>query len=1315
MTGQNVSRRSTLLRRAVRLLAALGAAAGCLAPGLVSGQGYPPQGVPFHGAPSGSVSGDVENFNGGGMGVLLRGGHVAGDTVGRQDSISHIGAMPYATFGESLMFGDARLVRANQGGLAWSFGAGWRHYFSDVDAVFGLNGYFDRDEITGAHFKEWGIGAELLSDRWEWRGNMYKPFGVQREQVGLRAVADSTVFAGNQVQFDQVRSFAAALEGYDTEIGFLLPGDFANQHQIRAFGGGYYYETEGTNFAGWKARLQSTVSETLELNVQVSNDDTFDTNVIFGVALNLGGYRENIEPNNSRYRLGEPVRRNYTFTTSEVQVRESGITAINPANGRPYEIVHVSSRAGAFQDGTVESPFSTLSAGQAAGGDVIFVHAGSRWDLPPDNTLVMNDDERILGEGLITEAGGDRLAAHFLDVVEIGRVPLASSPDFIDSNFTLPRPSLVNAAGDAVTLASDVEFSGFQVLNAGGNGIFSPHARPLPASGIENAVLSDNLISGTGGDGIQLVDTTGTIDIQNTVIRGTTGAAFHVDGGDASISFTQTSTDADPGLGRIVNDSGHAVRVQDTTGGIVFFNLATIDDDFGQGISIENAAGDVTIDNAVIEDSTSHGINIDGGSGTFRFRSTVRDTTVVDRASLNSVNITNLLPGARVIFSDPISINTRGGAGFNFDGNAGTVDINGDITIAGQAAGSTDPAISFVNNLSTSRVAFRDTLTIADANGVGILLSNNVFDSATGLRAGFAVGSDDTGLTTFSNVDGDNLQIQNDASGVRFRGILSTGRGAQAALVQPAHGILIDNATGRLTFSEVTQIDNDNGVTDSGVQITGSQANILFESLDVNDSTGDAGVLLQDNIAGALGDADLLFTSLSITSANGDGLFAINNSSIRSIDGVIDVDTGTAVDIEDSGINMELQSVSSTQADHGIRIVNTFATPGNVDSFFEIFGIRATPNAGNGGTIDTATVAGAFLRNPGIVRLNQMIFDDNEIGVDVQYTGLTDPPSGLLELDHTDFEQNNVRAIDGLNIPDLLIADARFEDNGDDATNGRETIQLRYNETINDPDTVDPDDYDFPFAVSILRSDFQDDTDDIVDLRRLVGAEDAHLALEVADNRFETTDGLDPDAADLNDDAFIVVWEGPLQASFTGNTFNLLAQNNNAQHGIDIFNDHLTDTSEIDILGNTFDIRNDNDTTTNARYIGIALELDGPGFVQISNNNVQMRGGDNTGMLLDLNRETNLTMIANTILDASFDSEGIEVDRIGEGSLLTFDQNDISINGNFGLRVDAFGVIRLDGPNRPNSVFANGFGSQDFIFNGPTPIGQLQINGNLVP
>ena len=157
---------------------------------------------------------------------------------------------------------------ANRGELAWSFGGGYRHYFPDLDVVGGVNSYFNADQLTGARLQQWGVGAELLANTWEARGNFYQPFASAPTLVGQRVDPNSVAFSGPNLTFTRIDSVAEALKGFDAEAGFLLPGEIAESIDLRMFGGGYHYE--GTNvqgFTGWSSRVQADIGSWLEVGL----------------------------------------------------------------------------------------------------------------------------------------------------------------------------------------------------------------------------------------------------------------------------------------------------------------------------------------------------------------------------------------------------------------------------------------------------------------------------------------------------------------------------------------------------------------------------------------------------------------------------------------------------------------------------------------------------------------------------------------------------------------------------------------------------------------------------------------------------------------------------------------------------------------------------------------------------------------------------------------------------------------------------------------------------------------------------------------
>jgi hypothetical protein len=1304
MTGQKLNRLAIRIRLNNSLVLAVAMFVGFNITAPVLGQSYsyaPPQ--EYGGGPSGSVSGNVLNYDGRGMGVLWRGGHAAGNAIGREESVSYISGMPYATFGETMLFGDARIARANRGGLAWSFGAGMRHYFADVDAVFGLNGYFDKDQLVD-HFQGWGIGVELLSDKWEWRGNMYKPTGESRFQTGVRAADGSLEFSGSDVLFDRVRSFATALEGYDTEIGFLLPGRIAQERQIRVFGGGYAYDTEANDPIGWKARLQAQPMDFLELGLQVSNDRQFDTSLVFNVAVQLGGYRENRPSGTARYRFAEPVRRNLSIATGNIDVTEAGVPVLN-ADGTNLSIAHVSSLVGtAAGPGTAELPWNTIQQGQSAGADIVFVHAGSTYDLPDANAVILNSGDRILGEGLMLPR--PVATTHLIDIPEIGLTALPPSPSFlVDSS--LRQPLLSGALGNGVTLANDTEFSGFAVEGVGQDIVFGDNVR--------NVTLNQNNFIGSGRDGIRLLNPTGFVNLTDTVIESTTETAFHVVGGSADMLFDQSDPAADLGFGRIVNDSGNIIRIADTTGGSIVFSLATLDES-GSGVLIENAAGNASIDNLQVSASDSHGISIVDSSGDYTFRASSRGQVLLENTALDAINIERLADGGSVRFLDELEINNSLGGGITFQQSEGEVNFQDPITIAG-AAGT---GINIENNFSTSAISFLDDVTVEDGAGIGVQIAGGQFADPD--RASVRFGS----TLTLSNQAGDNLLITNDSSDINFDQIISTDRGSR--------GIAMVNASGLISFTGDTNVDNGNNSLITAVEILNSSATIDFlGTTTVTGGLGIAGVInnptinIDGNLAAATGDARILFEELVIDSDQSDSLRVFNSSSVTVDTGTILTANAASVDLEESGIRMEWESIdndlatTATGAPTAIRIVNTFgADDPDAPSIFEV----VASDTATGGTIENSLGAAVFGLNPGIVRLDQMFFDNNELAFDIEYTDLVDDPDGQITLTNSSVEDSNFIGFRGTNIPNLTFDDVFFDNNGDrlpvaGLPDGAETILLTYTEA-HGTDFDDPEDYDSPYSVVMQDVIVADNSDDAVVIQALAGAAEAHLDLDVEDSSFTATDTdvdfvglLGRDASPLGqfeDTAFAVRWNGPLNVNMVNNQFVIQSDTDDtlfgtdADHfGFDLINENDEDQTEIlfqnNIITSTGDLFTDEDG-------GVRIELEGLSDVFVLENQVGVTSTEPfTGFLLHFESATDLTVSDNIVAGASM---GIDIDRLAEASDVRIDGNVINVS-NIGIDIRPLGATDLFGTVN-NVVFA----LTDFRRIGTQPNGFILVNGNQV-
>jgi hypothetical protein len=1287
----------------------------------------------FGRTPSGAVSESIES-NRDGFGASFRGGHMAGDTVGRNDSITHINLMPYLNVGDGLLFGDTKLMRANEGGLAWGFGAGYRHYISDWDVVLGGNGYFDRDQLTGAHLKQWGVGAELLAHRWEVRGNIYETFGQTFDLVGQSIAPGSAAYTGNNITFTRVDSFAEALSGFDAEAGFLLPGEWSERLDLRAFGGGYFYEGDNVDgFSGWSSRLQADIGKWLELGVKLTDDERFHTTVMFNATVQIGGFKSQEHTKRAAIqRFRDPVRRNMNIAAINTDIFVGGQVATNPDDGLPFTVAHVNSNdlLGPFV-GTVENPFQSLTQGLASPADIVFVHAGSQFNAPPQNIVVLGPNKKLIGEGFIQQGRNVETEIAIGALGQTFQLLLPDSPTFA-ANQSLTRPVIGNSPGNAVTMGNNTMLSGFVINNPVGNGIFS--------NGASDTIINDVLIQGAGQSSIFLQNTSGTTTIENTTIiagPGAGGAAFRVDGGNGQILFSSTDTFQ---LGSITNTSAQeSVLIENMTGGRVDMSNSSVTDTGGLGVVINNnTGGAATIDNVSVTDGIGTGIAILDSAGNYTFRKTSNQLSqiTVDNVAQQGILISNM--SGTVNFSDDVLVSNRNAEGIEIRQSSGDVIFGSFTTISDLGAGvGTEAALSVHDQLANGSVTFGDSILINGATtrgslGNGILLTNN--DASSDFTVEDNVVITGTDLASININGNDGL--------VRFRGLTNISQRAQ-------EGILITNSAGAIQFGDaagdITTILNDLTPASqfAAFDADTNSANISVAGVSIDNAQGNAGLGAGVNLLNNTGAIN--FGSVDILSVGGIGFFGLNNAEIASTSGIIDSTGAAAVNIENSGIDIQLESVSSTGSpDYGIRLVET-----NKDGLktFEVDPNLTNDTPGDGGTIadvngnllDDDLEAGVFLQNAGQVRLRSMILDDNEFGIRVRNTestpGLPDSTKQYLLLENSQVLDSDIRGIDSLNLMDLGIDDTIFDNNGDDAVAGRETILLSYDTRL-DPDTIERfEQAEDPFMVLIQDSDFTSNTFDVIRIQQTApSANGAAIQTELYRNSFTVLDTIDPTGSpDLLDDAFLFDWNGPARVFIENNLFDMTSQNQ--QQAINFRTRDNEDLTELSIQSNQFNVNN-----VTQGVGAVEIRVDGPSVMntsdfQIFGNNfiiddgagtVIVGGGRPVAMRFTLAQDAGVNVSFNDILSNADGATGILFERTAAVSSFVINGNriglaDLGADQETGIRFrQVSGVINIFG-NVDNQVFltqnngGNGIVEIPFLMPFGSNNGQIIVNGALVP
>ena len=376
-------------------------------------------------------------------GNLFRIGAITGPGVGRTRPIFPVSTMPYIFADNNLFFGDVRGFKSSADTFGLNLGGGYRRYVPAWDRIFGVNAYYDYDNTSGATFRQMGFGVESLGALYDVRANAYFPTGSSQELLGIVNVDGTQKFVGHNLIVDQQRTLASALHGFDAEIGIPLPGPILQRHDVRVFGGGYWYESNLiSSFGGWRTRVQGNVIPSVALNLEVSHDEQFKTNVVFGASWVYGGFKQSDGERKTQYsRMTTPVQRNYNMIVGITKKTDLGTTVINPSTNLPYFIEHVDSNTtgvpvgGIVGNGTVENPFKVFGDAQnTVKHDIIFVHANSVFN---GVGVGLEENVRVLGEASTVE--------HVVSTFQTN-----STPGF-GNTLLLPHPTAI-PTGSTATL-----------------------------------------------------------------------------------------------------------------------------------------------------------------------------------------------------------------------------------------------------------------------------------------------------------------------------------------------------------------------------------------------------------------------------------------------------------------------------------------------------------------------------------------------------------------------------------------------------------------------------------------------------------------------------------------------------------------------------------------------------------------------------------------------------------------------------------------------------------------------------------------------
>ncbi len=562
-----------------------------------------------------------------------------------------------------------------------------------------------------------------------------------------------------------------------------------------------------------------------------------------------------------------------------------------------------------------------------------------------------------------------------------------------NGGFVSPVVDIRNTTGGTINLAVGSAPSGSTVPNGisdnGGAGIQIAD-NSGGAINIGNATLINNVPTA-----INVLDSDATITVTDSTIAKTTpGAAINVDGGSPVFAYS----------GKISNTQGNLLHVNGTLGGSVTLTSppGSPFSETGDGIHVENSAGDVTVTGATIN-SKQEGILVENSSGTNTF-----DDITITGAVNAGVSLQNNTGSENF---NNLSVTTNNATGF-------LATNNSQINVTGNSA---------ITSTNAAALKVQNTGTPVDLNLNFTSLSST--DSPTnGVYVDNAFGGLNATNVTVTNSQSTGVVIANsDNLDVNFRTTTVT-----AANKAGANGIEVTDTNGTSGTVNLGTI-NVTTAQGTGLAVTnsGNASGPVTVVGGVIAATGGPAVSANNSVV----DIELTSAQSTNSTANGmnfvktDGVVAIGQTTINSPAGVgINLENNVPGFTADFGVT----TVSAPGAE-GVRIVNaTDPSPDTVTSFKSLAVTSTSGAAGiltrNGGTVNFDSPATVATNGGPAVDLENTTGTTNGVaGSGWSFNSLTSNASTsngvrLVNL-NSDFRVLNGTTIDGAAGISVLIAD----------------------------------------------------------------------------------------------------------------------------------------------------------------------------------------------------------------------------------------------------------------------------------------------------
>ncbi len=966
------------------------------------------------------------NYSGGGsffnrqLGTAFRFGYQT-EGYGTQEGIVTLGSMKVVNMEGATFTFDGQATLSDEFGGGYNAGVFYRSltdigFGNDSTRINGV-GFWSDGQSTSADnfFSQLGVTLESLGDSYDLRfqGN----FPLDRiKDSDTRLVANAEPQFRDNFLMSEILRFER-----DTALTVL---DFEGAKRVMdleawAFLGGYHLTGSGYDATGYRAGVRGYAVPDLAVSLQVTDDDIYHTNVMFGITWFVGRTNTTNGPCGTLLdRFREPVQRNAYIATVQQTIDDAITPFTDVADNEEFFFVHVDSDAADGGDGTFENPFNDpndVNNGSSEG-DIVLVHAGSVLD----GRFVAQNEQRFLGEGL--DPNGI-LVEHQINTNERGLVTL---PETEPGAFTLDAPMITgvpsggdpndpNAALAVFELADNNEVNNFTI-----NGNAGTSDAAVYANGVQSPQLANLDINGPFFNGVVFTDVAGNPLIENSVtIDGTTDRGIWVNGGGGIVGANAMVT----------NTEGRSVVVENRDAGSVTFGIIN---DTGEGIlARNNSGGTITFSSRaeVDVDGTDQAVtlsNNNGASITFQelqAMSTDGTTFAVNGGGTISVNNSQGDDGSDIINTgtgDALTV-----LGNDVDPNANRGNPN--ITILGDVTNSGGGFVTDIQQMAGGSVVITGDVTDDDTAGMGIRIRENS-------GGAFSFG----GVTDLDTGDQRAVElVDNQGASVTFSNLMATSDSTtETFLVEGGGTITVNDDPNNEGF--INNTDTGDAVVISGDNGAGTgNPNVTIDA-NINNSGGGLAVNVQDMTGGSVD----INGDVSDPNADGMGILVQDNADTTvSFDGLTNLDTGTsnAVTLRDNdntSITFNNLKATSESGDETFLVEGagniTVSNDPNDEGFIN--------NTGTGSAVIISGDGGAGTGNPNV----QIDVDINNSGgglaVDIQ-----DMTGGSVDIngDVTDNDTNGMGILVEDNADTTITFDG--ETNLDTGTNN--AVTLRNNDT----------------------------------------------------------------------------------------------------------------------------------------------------------------------------------------------------------------------------------------------------------------------------